>query len=134
MTTFKVDHRDSPYHGREFTEYTKFKRYDTGLIVWIPLQIVGNQVRFFAQSNLKEVAALRNTVKAVDMEMVFTVEQAPIQGCAEPPPMVIFPMPMIYPQTVFLGIANGILERAKGQVIISLAIAESQLVEGEKAA
>lgn len=60
-----------------------------------------------------------------DSGMVHTCEQAP---------MHIFPMPAMYPRDVFLGIANGILERAKGQVVINLAVADSQLPEVKKAA
>jgi hypothetical protein len=128
MTTFKVDHHASPFYGHEYPEYTKFARYGRSP-VWVPLLVGVNQVRFFALCNLIEVKSLRNTVAAVDMGMVFTcAEPPPLQGCALPPPMHIFPMPAMYPQAVFAGIAQGI-ERARGQVVINLAIADSQLAK-----
>lgn len=59
----------------------------------------------------------------------------PVQGCAEPPPMHIYPMPAMYPQAVWLGICNGILEQAKRELesriadqrVISIAIADGQI-------
>lgn len=54
MTTFKVTDNNHPLHGREFEEYTQFKRYNGG-VEWIPLLIGANTVKFFALCNLREV-------------------------------------------------------------------------------
>ena len=84
MTTYNVLDNRRNIVGT-YPEYTKFARYNGGLNIWIPLLVSENRVRFFALSTLEEVEAVRHTVKPVVMDVVFTVEQAPIQGCAEPP-------------------------------------------------
>ena len=49
MTIYKLP------DGHEYPEYTKFARYNTGLVEWIPLLIGENRVRFYALCNLVEV-------------------------------------------------------------------------------
>ena len=58
MTTFKINQPTHPLHGREFPEYTAFRRYNGG-VMWIPLLIGDKQVKFFALCNLREVEAPR---------------------------------------------------------------------------
>lgn len=49
-------------------------------------------------------------------------------ACKQPETVeCIYPMPAMYPREVFLGIANGILERAKREVEIRVAVADGQL-------
>ena len=107
-----------------YPEYTKFARYQS-CVTWVPLLVSENRVRFFALSTLEEVKAARVPFMT---DMIFTcAEPPPLQGCDLPPPMHIFPMPDMYPKAVFLGMANYILERARGQVVINIAISDSQI-------
>ncbi len=108
MTTFKINQLTHPLHGREFPEYTAFRRYN-GAVEYVPLLIGANQVKFFALCNLREVEAQpvaevtqeaidqlytelyeRHTVRAVDsgLDYIYPQPLAPVQGCALPPYML----------------------------------------------
>lgn len=118
MTQYEVTERQLPEYGKVFAEHPKFGHYKT-IVEWVCLVTGPNQSKYFALCNLRELFITR---------MEFTcAEPPPIQGCELPPPMCIFPMPDMYPQAVWLGIANGILELAKREVEIRIAVAESEL-------
>ena len=77
MTTFEVLDHHHKVLGT-YPEYTKLSRYHAPCgITWIPLLVGEKKVQSFADSTLREVVAVQHTVQAVDMEMVFTVEQSP---------------------------------------------------------
>ena len=76
--------------GRVYEEHPKFGRYKTPLITWVCLVTGERQSKYYALSNLREVEAVRHTVTAVDMGIMFTCEPPPQpeHTCALPPHMV----------------------------------------------
>jgi len=77
MTTYRIP------DGHEYPEYTKFARYQGG-VMFVPLLIGENRVRFYALCNLREVREPFMT------DLYYTCEPppAPVQGCALPPYML----------------------------------------------
>lgn len=108
MTTYRIP------DGHEYEEYTKFARYHAPCgIDWIPLQISDKQVKSFDLSQLVEVVDVRLTGMTYDQP-------------AEPPLYYTVPE-NIYPQALWLGIANGISETQKRKLDIRMAIADSEI-------
>ena len=114
--------------GHEYREYTAFARYEAPCgITWIPLLVGEHRVQWFADSRVREMFITQYEYTCA--------EPPPVQGCELPPPMLIFPMPVLYPRDVFLGIANGILEMAKRAVedriamqrLVTIEFADGQL-------
>lgn len=72
--------------GRELPEHPTFARYHAPCgLVYVSLVTGEGKSQRFILSDLKE---------------------CPLVGCAEPPPMCIYPMPAVYPQAVWLAAAN----------------------------
>ena len=116
--------------NQEFERYDKFTNYTavTADVTWIPLLVSKNRVRYFESSQLVEVKS------PFDSGMVYCYPAIPqnfdsglLYTCAEPPTYYTVPE-NIYPQALWLGIANGILEMSKRSLDMRMAVAASELV------
>lgn len=91
--------------NRELPEHPTFDRYRAPCgLVYVSLVTAPGRSQRFILSDLRE---------------------CPLVGCAEPPPMCVFPMPDQFPREVFLGIANGILELKRREIELQSAVAEA---------
>lgn len=99
--------------GNIYAEYTAFPRYTAPCtIVWVCLQTGDKQLRWFDLSQLSEVKS--------------PFETGLLYTCQEPPTYYTVPE-KIYPQALWLGIANGILEMSRRKLDIRVAVATSEL-------